>query len=83
MLNVTSENALDQQTIDLPPDAKSVNLTATGHGCALFQLSYRYNLKESDVQSTFTLSPSVLETTDGHLNVEVCARSVQQMQKLI
>lgn len=75
-LNVKSENALVLQTVELPPETKSVHLTANGHGFALFQLSYRYNLNESDVYSTFTLTPKVLETTAGHLVVEVCSRFV-------
>lgn len=76
IINVKSENALVLQTIELPSETKSVHLTATGHGFALFQLSYRYNLNESDVYSAFTLKPTVLETTAGHLNVEICSRYV-------
>lgn len=75
-LNVKSENGLVLQTVELPSETKSVHLTATGHGFALFQLSYRYNLNESDVYSTFTLKPKVLETTAGHLNVEICSRYI-------
>lgn len=79
MLNVKSENALVLQTVELPSDTKSVHLSASGHGFALFQLSYRYNLNESDIYSTFDLKPKVLETTAGHLNVEVCARFVYKL----
>lgn len=74
LLNVNSENALVLQSMDLPSDTKSIHLSAKGHGFALFQLSYRYNLNESDVYSTFNLEPTVLETTAGHLNVQICAR---------
>lgn len=74
IINVKSENALVLQTVELPSDTKSVHLTASGHGFALFQLSYRYNLNESDVYAAFKLTPKVLETTAGHLNVEVCSR---------
>lgn len=77
ILNVKSENSLVLQMLELPADTKSVHLTATGHGFALFQLSYRYNLNESDIYATFNLIPKVLETTAGHLNVEVCARLVE------
>lgn len=75
-LAVTKDNSLVLQRFDVPSDTKSVHLTAAGHGFALFQLSYRYNLNESDVYSTFDLKPKVLETTAGHLNVEVCSRCV-------
>lgn len=73
-LNISSENAMLLQTIELPSDTKSVHLTASGKGYSLFQLSYRYNLNESDAYSIFTLKPKVLETTAGHLNVQVCSR---------
>lgn len=81
ILNVNTENALVLQTIELPSATKSVHLTATGHGFALFQLSYRYNLNESDVYRTFALTPKVLETTVGHLSVEVCSRFATHTKK--
>ncbi|XP_055324613.1 thioester-containing protein 1 allele S1-like [Sitodiplosis mosellana] len=74
VLEVNDENGLVFQSVDLPSNTSSVQLSASGHGFALFQLSYRYNLKNSDIYSTFTLKPKVLETTRGHLNVEVCSR---------
>lgn len=76
VLKVNNENGLVLQRIDLPSTTESVKLAASGHGFALFQLSYRYNLNNSDVYTTFTLKPKVLETTAGHLNVEVCSRCV-------
>lgn len=76
VLKVNNENGLVLQRIDLPSNTESVQLAASGHGFALFQLSYRYNLNNSDVYTTFTLKPKVLETTAGHLNVEVCSRFV-------
>ncbi|XP_055306081.1 CD109 antigen-like isoform X2 [Sitodiplosis mosellana] len=73
VLEVNDENGLLFQTVDLPSNTSSVQLFASGHGFALFQLSYRYNLKNSDIYSTFTLQPRVLETTSGHFNIEVCS----------
>lgn len=81
LLKLTNENALVLQTIDLPSNTKSVKLSASGHGFALFQLSYRYNLNDSDVYETFTLKPKVLETTAGHLNVQICSRLVVPLIK--
>lgn len=75
-LVVNRENSLILQTIDLPSETNSVQINATGHGFALFQLSYRYNVNGADDQSTFTLTPKVLDTTAGFLNVENCARCV-------
>lgn len=74
--DVKADNSLVLQKLELPSETKSVHLSASGKGFALFQLSYRYNLNESDVYSAFTLKPKVLETTAGHLNVEVCSRFV-------
>lgn len=73
-LNVNRENALVLQTVPLPSDTKEVHLTSTGHGFALFQLSYRYNLDESDVPLTFSLETKVAKITSGHLTVEICSR---------
>lgn len=73
-INVNRENALLLQTEPLPSDTKEVHLTATGHGFALFQLSYRYHLNENDVPLTFTLTPNVTKITSGHLIVEVCSK---------
>lgn len=74
--DVNADNSLVLQRLELPSETKSVHLTATGKGFSLFQLSYRYNLNESDVYTTFELKPKVLETTAGHLNVEVCSKYV-------
>lgn len=75
-IKINQKNALLLQTIDLPSDTKSVSVSATGHGFALFQLSYRYNLNGNDSRSTFTLTPKIREITTGHLNLAVCARFV-------
>lgn len=72
-VNVNADNALVLQTIELPSDAASVHLTATGHGFALVQLSYRYNVNESDAYAAFTLHPTVGQITAGHLSVDICS----------
>jgi CD109 antigen len=77
-LTINNENGLVLQSIDLPSSTESVQLSASGHGFALFQLSYRYNLNQSDIYETFTLKPKVLETTAGHLNVQICSTFVQK-----
>lgn len=73
-IGVNAENALILQTVELPIQTKSVHLSATGHGFALFQLSYRYNLLEKDVLTTFELEPQITDFKPGHLTVQVCAR---------
>lgn len=80
LLYVKFSNAMVLQSIDLPSHTKSVYLSATGNGFALFQLSYRYNVNESNINA-FVLTPKVLETTAGHLNVEVCSKLVEKIPK--
>lgn len=76
VLNITADNSFDQQSVDLPPDTELVNLTATGHGCALYQLSYQYNSKGDEPFTSFTLSPRVVQLSAAYLVVEVCTRFV-------
>lgn len=73
-ISVNSDNKLLLQTVDLPSTTKSIELFASGHGFALFQLSYRYNLNASDVYSSFTLNPKIAEITAGHLSLDICSR---------
>lgn len=74
IFNVNNENALLLQLIEMPSNTKSVRVIAEGKGFSLVQLSYRYNLNESDVYSTFTLNPKLAETTAAHLTVDICSR---------
>lgn len=78
-LEINSENARLLQTIDLPAETNWVHLHASGHGLALFQLSYQYNLNEADAVSAFQLVLKVSETTAGQLNVQVCSRLVREI----
>lgn len=73
-IDLNSGNALVLQTVDLPSDTRSVQVYASGHGFALFQLSYRYNLNVSESHSTFILSSSVHYAMSGRLKVTVCTR---------
>lgn len=73
-INVNRENALVLQSIDLPAQTQSVQLNATGHGFALVQLSYRYNLLEKDIPAVFDLNVRVSDFKPGHLTLEVCSR---------
>lgn len=73
-INVNRENALVLQIVDLPAQTRNVQLSASGHGFALFQLSYRYNLLEKDNSAIFDLNVKVSDIKPGHLTVEVCSR---------
>lgn len=57
---------------------KSVEIFATGHGFALIDLSYRYNLNNTEKTSAFVLKPRLMvamhDNNDNHINLEVCLR---------
>lgn len=80
-LYVKTTNALVLQTIELPSDTTSVQLTATGHGFAVFQLSYRYNIIEASTYA-FTLTPKVVSMTAGRLDLKVCSRFVENNSQM-
>lgn len=76
-LEMNNENGLVLQMIDLTSNTESIQLSASGHGFALFQLSYRYNVNNNDTHTNFTFKPNVLEVTAHLLVVEICSRFVQ------
>lgn len=73
-INVNNENGLLLQTTELKSHEKSVTISATGHGFALAQLSYRYNLNDSDALASFILKPKLSgDSSPGHVRVDICA----------
>lgn len=73
-LSVTSENGLLLQLTELKSHEKSVQIFASGHGFALAQLSYQYNVNDSDALSSFSLKPKLsADSSPGHIRVDVCA----------
>ncbi|XP_058056819.1 CD109 antigen-like [Anopheles bellator] len=56
-LTVNQENALVLQKHQLPETVSAITMTANGTGCALFQLSYKYNIKDVVSSPRFTLLP--------------------------
>ncbi|XP_050072372.1 CD109 antigen-like [Anopheles maculipalpis] len=63
-ISVNKDNLLVLQKHELAVDTKKVEMAATGTGCALFQLSYKYNIKDADKTPRFTLKP---EATKGSI----------------
>lgn len=81
-INVNTENALLLQSVDLLPHDTSVHMFASGHGFALFQLSYRYNLNNSDALASFALKSHLTDKSSaGHISVEVCSRYLHTQKK--
>uniref|UniRef100_A0A182VDH6 TEP1-F n=1 Tax=Anopheles merus TaxID=30066 RepID=A0A182VDH6_ANOME len=56
-LQVNGGNILVLQKHELAANTRKLEMIATGTGCALFQLSYKYNIKDVDNSPRFTLRP--------------------------
>uniref|UniRef100_A0A182K440 TEP1-F n=1 Tax=Anopheles christyi TaxID=43041 RepID=A0A182K440_9DIPT len=56
-LSINGGNILVLQKHELDANTRKVDMMATGKGCALFQLSYKYNVKDVDSSPRFTLKP--------------------------
>uniref|UniRef100_A0A182PLQ3 CD109 antigen n=1 Tax=Anopheles epiroticus TaxID=199890 RepID=A0A182PLQ3_9DIPT len=56
-LLVNGGNTLVLQKHELPATTRKLEMMASGTGCALFQLSYKYNIKDVDSSPRFTLKP--------------------------
>ncbi|XP_050081691.1 CD109 antigen-like [Anopheles aquasalis] len=57
--NVNKDNALVLQKLELPESIRSVEMTANGTGCALFQLSSKYHINDKESSPRFKLEPLV------------------------
>ncbi|KAJ9588469.1 hypothetical protein L9F63_018159, partial [Diploptera punctata] len=74
-IKVNKENSLILQTQELPEEVRKVDLTASGTGFAVVQVSYQYNLNVTGAYPLFTLTLEVLKNSDiNYLYILVCAR---------
>lgn len=72
-INITSENALVLQQIELPSSTKVINLNASGFGVGIVQVSWSYNVAVKKENSPFSLNPIVgKSSTDDFLELNVC-----------
>ncbi|XP_049537278.1 CD109 antigen-like [Anopheles darlingi] len=55
--DVNKDNALVLQKLELPESIRSVEMTANGTGCALFQLSSKYHINDKESSPRFKLEP--------------------------
>uniref|UniRef100_A0A3F2Z148 TEP1-F n=1 Tax=Anopheles minimus TaxID=112268 RepID=A0A3F2Z148_9DIPT len=58
LLSVNKDNLLVLQKHELPANTRKLDMMATGTGCTLFQLSYKYNIRDADNSPRFTLLPA-------------------------
>lgn len=71
--NVNPENDLIYQSHELPSTVRAINITANGHGFALFQLSYSYHTNKIETEPSFKLKPTILNHSNAaFLKLEIC-----------
>jgi CD109 antigen len=80
-ININAGNSLILQKHELSPDARSFEVTATGKGFSILQISYRYNLDDSGKYPRFVLNPKIQETSNKEfLHLSVCTNFVPDAQ---
>lgn len=73
-INVNTENSLVLQKHELSPDARHFQVSATGKGFSILQISYKYNLDNSGKFPRFKLNPVVDDASNkGFLLLNVGA----------
>ncbi|KMY88821.1 CD109 antigen isoform X3 [Drosophila simulans] len=75
-IKLNPENSLVLQTHVLPKSTRKVDFTAKGTGSAMVQLSYRYNLAQKEKKPSFKVTPTVKDTPNQLLVVDICAEYV-------
>lgn len=71
--NVNPENVLIYQSHELPSSVRAINVTANGHGFALFQLSYSYNTNKTERNPSFVVKSRILDDTNAaRLKFDAC-----------
>lgn len=71
-LNVDAKNALVLQKVELPSTVRSIDITATGTGFTIVQISHHYNIKEPKKVNNFILNANVITNADYYFTLETC-----------
>lgn len=73
-MNINADNAMILQKHILPRKTRVVNITATGQGFAIIQVSTHYNLNVTGAWPLFTLDPQVDRiSNENHLQLSICS----------
>ncbi|XP_011255612.1 CD109 antigen isoform X2 [Camponotus floridanus] len=73
-MNINSGNSMILQKQILPSKTRFVNITASGKGFVLVQVSYQYNLNVTGAWPLFTLDPQVDKNSNpNHLQLSICS----------
>ncbi|XP_044019727.1 CD109 antigen-like isoform X2 [Aphidius gifuensis] len=77
-MNINPANAMILQKHVLPRKTRIVNITATGSGFSIIQVSSYYNLNVTGAWPLFTLDPQVdHKSNENHLSLSVCSGFVK------
>ncbi|XP_011863302.1 PREDICTED: CD109 antigen-like isoform X2 [Vollenhovia emeryi] len=73
-ISINSGNSMILQKHVLPSKTRFVNITASGKGFVLVQVSYQYNLNVTGAFPLFTLDPQVDKNSNAnHLQLSICS----------
>ncbi|KAG6796738.1 antigen [Apis mellifera caucasica] len=73
-MNINSDNSMILQKQMLSRKTRLVNITATGNGFVLVQVTYQYNLNVTGAWPLFTLDPQVDKNSNAnHLQLSICS----------
>lgn len=76
-IKVNDQNALVLQKFELPASARDFEVSASGHGVSILQLSYKYNTIAKSDWPRFTLEHEVHRNSNKHfLHLIVCTSFV-------
>lgn len=68
---VNKENSLILQSERLSANTRTVEVIASGHGLALAEVSYRYNINDSDPVPAFKLKTKAILKTSEHIDLQI------------
>ncbi|KAM0733061.1 CD109 antigen [Formica fusca] len=73
-MNINSGNSMILQKQILPTKTRFVNITASGKGFVLVQISYQYNVNVTGAWPLFTLDPQVDKNSNpNYLQLSICS----------
>ncbi|XP_034243701.1 CD109 antigen isoform X1 [Thrips palmi] len=73
-ISINRVNSMILQKQEVPRGVREVEISATGSGVALVQVSYAYNVNVTAAWPLFTLDPQVDKNSDSnHLQLSICA----------
>lgn len=72
-MRIASDNAMTLQRFDLPSNTRFVEMTSSGFGSAIIQVSWQYNLAVSAEEPAFFLNPQIGKTSnENFLQLNIC-----------